>query len=105
MLFWLALAFAVLAIVASIVYAGLKGLALFRESKQVLHEAGEELEGIERSTAQIELHLQAAEKSSTALSSSLARLHTSRARLSVLTAAVADVRASVDRITGVYPRK
>ncbi len=105
MLFWLTLAFAVVAIVAAIVYSGLKGLALYRASKQVLREAAEELEGIERSTAEIEQHLQAAATSGTALSSSLARLHTSRARLSVLTAAIADVRASVDRITGVYPRK
>jgi len=105
MLVWLALALAVLITIAAIVYAVLKGLELFRASKRVLRETSEELAAIERSTAQIEIHLQAAAESGTALNASLTRLHTSRARLNVLTAAVDDVRASVDRITGVYPRK
>ena len=105
MLFWLALAFAILVTVAAIVYAGLRGLELFRASKRLLSATGDELEAIERSTAQIESHLQAAAKSSDALNASLGRLRVSRARLNVLTAAVDDVRASVDRVTGVYPRK
>jgi len=105
MLFWLALAFAILVTVAAIVYAVLKGLALFRASKRLLSATSEELEAIERSTAMIESHLQAAAKSGDALNASLGRLRVSRARLNVLTAAVDDVRASVDRVTGVYPRK
>ena len=105
MLVWLALAFAVLVTVAAIVYAAVKGLALYRASKRLLSVTGDELAAIERSTARIEIHLQAAAESGTALNASLTRLHASRARLNVLTAAVDDVRASVDRITGVYPRK
>ena len=105
MLFWLALAFAVLITVAAIVYAVLTGLEFYRASKLVLSVTGEELAAIERSTAQIEIHLQAATESGTALNASLTRLHASRARLNVLMAAVDEVRASVDRITGVYPRK
>ena len=105
MLFWLALAFVVLATVGSIVYAVLKGLEVFRESKQLLSVAGEDLDRIERSSGEIERHLQAAATSATELNASLARLQSSRARLAVLTTAIADVRASVDRITAVYPRK
>jgi len=105
MLFWLALAFALLAVVGSIVYAALTGLTLFRGSKRFLRATGEGLDGIERSTGEIESHLRAASTSGTELSASLSRLHASRARLNVLTAAVDDVRASVDRITGGYPRK
>jgi hypothetical protein len=105
MLFWLALALALLVTVASIVYAVLKGIELYRASKRLLRVTGEELDGISRSSGQIESHLQAAAASGTALSASLARLEVSRARLNVLTTALADVRASVGRITGVYPRK
>jgi hypothetical protein len=105
MLFWLALAFALLATVASIAFAVIKGLELFRASKRLLRDTGEQLAGIERSTGQIESHLRAASTSGTALSSSLTRLGASRARLAVLTTAVADVRASVGRITGFVPRK
>jgi hypothetical protein len=105
MLFWLALAFALVATVAAIVYAALKGLELFRAAKRVLRTTGEDLDRIGRATREIELHLRAAETSGSSLSASLTRLHASRARLAVLTSAVGDVRASVGRITGVVPRK
>jgi hypothetical protein len=105
MLFWLALAFAVVTTVAAIVYAALKGLELFRGTKVLLRATGEELARIERSSGQVEGHLQAAATSGTSLSAALTRLHASRARLAVLTSAVDDVRASVGRVTGVLPRK
>ena len=105
MLFWLLLALALVVTVAAIVYAVLKGLELYRAAKLLLREAGEELARIERSSGQVERHLQAAATSGGALSASLRRLQASRSRLAVLTSAVADVRASVGRITGVVPRK
>lgn len=105
MLFWLALALALLVTVAAIVYAVLKGLELYRAAKVLLRATGEELARLERSSGQIERHLQAAATSGTSLSASLTRLQASRSRLAVLTSAVADVRASVGRITGVVPRK
>jgi hypothetical protein len=104
-LFWLALAFALVATVASIVYAALKGLELFRGVKRLLRATGEELDAIGRATGAIESHLQAASASGASLGASMTRLHASRARLNVLTTALADVRASVGRLTGVYPRK
>jgi hypothetical protein len=39
------------------------------------------------------------------LEASLTRLRVSRARLNVLTSALADVRAAVGRVTAVVPRK
>ena len=105
MLVWLTLAFALLATVGSILFATLKGLELFRGAKGLLRATGTALDRVARTTGEIELHLEAAATSGTALSASLTRLQASRARLAVLTSAVGDVRASVDRITGVVPRK
>jgi len=105
MLLWLTLALAILVTLGSILYAGLKGLELFRAAKGLLRATREELARVERSSGEIELHLQAAAVSGTTLSASLNRLRASRARLTVLTSAVDDVRASVDRVTGVVPRK
>ncbi len=105
MLVWLTLAFAILVTVGSTVFATVKGLESYRAAKGLLRTSGEELDRIARSTGEIELHLQAAATSGTALSASLTRLHASRTRLTVLASAIGDVRASVGRITGVVPRK
>lgn len=105
MLFWLSLAFLTLAVVGSIAYAALKGLETYRDTKRVLGTSGAELDRITRATAEIELHLQAAATSGARLDASLTRLSASRARLNVLTSAVADVRAAFARATSLVPRK
>jgi len=105
MLLWLTVAFAVLATLGTALYATLKGLELFRAFKGLLGATRDELGRIERSSGEIELHLQAAAASGATLGTSLNRLRASRARLTVLTSAVDDVRASVGRITAVVPRK
>ena len=105
MLVWLLLAFAILVTVGSALYATLKGLELFRASKRLLRATGESLDRIGHSSREVELHLQAAATSGTALGASLTRLRASRSRLSVLTLAIADVRASVARVSGLVPRK
>ena len=104
LVFWLALALFVLATVASMIFATLRGIALFRAFKRLSREAGDRLDGISRASSEIELHLQAAATSGSALEASLARLRVSRSELAVSTAAIADVRASVGRITSVLPR-
>ena len=104
-LFWLALAIAVVAVVGSVAFATLRGLALFRAFKKLMRELGESTDRIAGSAAGIERHLELAAESGSRLDASLGRLQGSRARLSVLTAAIADVRASVGRITAVLPRK
>lgn len=105
MLFWLALTVALLLIAASAAYTTLKGLAAFRDFKRAGREIGGALDRIAAETARIEGHLALAAESGTRLDASLTRLRSSRARLNVLTSALADVRASVGRITAVYPRK
>jgi len=103
-LFWLALAVATLVSVAALVITIRRGLALFRDFKRLSNEVGEKLDGIVRASGEIELHLQTAATSGSALEASLTRLRASRAELAVSTAAIADVRASIDRVASFLPR-
>jgi hypothetical protein len=104
-LFWLALAFAVVATAVSAIVATRRGLETFRAFKSLGRAASDGLARIDASTAQIETHLALAAESSARLDASLAQLNRSRARLNVLRSAIDEVRASVDRVTAVYPRK
>ena len=104
-LFWLALAVALVSVVASAIYLTVKGLEAFRAFKQLGRSVTGGLERIERASGEIERHLTLASESGTRLEAELADLRRSRARLNVLTSAIADVRASVGRVTAVYPRK
>lgn len=105
MLFWLALTVALLLSVGSAIYLTLTGLAAFRDFKRLGREIGAELDRITTASGQIERHLALAAESGSRLGSALERLRESRARLNVLTSALADVRAAVGRVTGVVPRK
>ena len=104
-LFWLALAVAIVAVVASSIYLTRKGLEAFRGAKRLGGTVTGELERIERTSGEIERHLALAAESGAKLEAELAQLRRSRARLNVLTSALDDVRASVGRVTAVYPRK
>jgi len=104
-IFWLALMIALVLTVASAIYVTLQGLEAFRNFKRLGRGVGDELDRITRASGEIERHLALAAESGTQLEASLARLRSSRARLNVLTSALADVRAAVGRVTGVVPRK
>ena len=104
-LYWLALAVAIVAVVASAIYLTLKGLEAFRLAKAVGGTVSSEMERIEAASGEIERHLALASESGTRLEAELEQLRRSRAQLNVLTSAIADVRASVGRLTAVYPRK
>ena len=104
-LFWLALAVAIVATVASIVYATLKGLEAFRGLKRLGGQVTSEVERIEQASGEIEKHLALAAESGSQLEVKLAQLRRSRARLNVLTSAIDEVRDSIGRVTAVYPRK
>jgi hypothetical protein len=103
-LFWLSLAFLLAVTIASSIVLTLRGLAAFRAFKRLNAALGAGMDGIARSSGEIERHLERAARSGSALEASLARLHSSRERLAVLTAALADVRASLGRLTAVVPR-
>jgi hypothetical protein len=105
MLFWLALTVALLLLAGSVLYITVTGLAVFRDFKRLSRELGRGLERISTETGRIEGHLALAAESGTRLDASLTRLRASRARLNVLTSALADVRAAVGRVTSVYPKK
>ena len=102
---WLAGAVAIVSVAASATYLTLKGLEAFRTFKAVAGSVSGELDRIERASGEIERHLALASESGGRLEAELAQLRRSRARLNVLTSALADVRASVGRVTAVYPRK
>jgi hypothetical protein len=104
-MFWLALTIALFLTISSAIYVTRQGLEAFRAFKRLGREVGGELERIERASGEIERHLALAAEGGTQLEASLARLRASRARLNVLTSALADVRAAVGRVTGVVPRK
>ena len=102
---WLALILALVLTVAAVTYATLKGLEAFRGVKRLGRAMDSDLERITAATEEIERHLELAAESGTTLEASLIRLRASRARLNVLIAAIADVRAAVMRVTAVVPRK
>lgn len=104
-IFWVALIVALVLTVASAIYLTLQGLEAFRAFKRLGRDVGSELDRITTASGEIERHLALATESGTQLEASLARLRSSRARLNVLTSALADVRAAVGRVTGVVPRK
>jgi hypothetical protein len=103
--FWLALAVAVVLTVASLIYLTLNALEAFRAFKSLGRNVGSAVDRVSATTAQIERHLELAAESGSRLEASLARLRTSRGQLNVLTSALADVRASVDRVTAFVPRR
>src|SRR5687768_1968448 len=102
---WLAGAVAIVSVGASAIYVTRKGLEAFRTFKSFARTVTGELDRIERASGEIEQHLALASESGSRLETELAQLRRSRARLNVLTSAIADVRASVGRVTSVYPRK
>jgi hypothetical protein len=102
---WLALIIALVLTVSSAIYVTQKGLEAFRAFKRLGRRAGDELDRIATASGEIERHLALATEGGTQLEASLARLRASRARLNVLTSALADVRAAVGRITAFVPRK
>ncbi|MGH3072398.1 MAG: hypothetical protein ACRDNB_09055 [Gaiellaceae bacterium] len=104
-LLWLSLAVAIVSVIASSIYLTLKGLEAFRAVKALGRTITGELERVEEAAAGIERHLALAAESTTRLDAELAQLRGSQAKLNVLTSAIADVRAAVGRVTGVYPRK
>ena len=102
---WLALIIALALTVASAFFVTRRGLEVFRGVKRLGRGIADELDRIAVTSSEIEHNLALAAEGGSQLEASLARLQSSRARLNVLTSALADVRAMVGRITAVVPRK
>ncbi|MGH3103069.1 MAG: hypothetical protein ACRDN6_03100 [Gaiellaceae bacterium] len=93
-----------LAVAAALVFATFRTLELWRTFRAVSAALGEALERVSLAGEQT-ARLAAAPGEREDLGRSLGRLAVTRARFSVLLAAWSDVRASVTRVTDVYPRK
>jgi hypothetical protein len=104
-LYWLSLAVALVAVIASSVFLTLRGLEAFRAFKALGGNLSTGVERIEQASGEIEKHLTLAAESGSRLDAELAQLRRSRARLNVLTSAIEEVRDSFGRLTAVYPRK
>ena len=104
-LFWLALAVAIVAVVASSIYVTRRGSRPSGAPSGSADRSRRSSSGSSRRAAEIEQHLARAAESGSKLEAELERLQRSRAQLNVLTSAIDDVRASIGRVTAVYPRK
>ena len=101
--FWIALAVLVVGVVGGLVYAVLRGLALWRQLKRTKKSFGAETARIEDSTAQIQMHLDRASASQARLHEALDRLGISRARLDVQIQAIREARYVMRRLLWFLP--
>jgi hypothetical protein len=102
---WLSLVLALLLVASATFMATSRGIQLFRDFKRLGSGIEQELRRIERASGHIQLHLDAAARSGDELHAATARLSRSRAKLNVLLAAIADVRAAIGLVTAFAPRK
>jgi hypothetical protein len=105
LLFWIALAVAVVGLVGGIVFAVVRGLRAWRALKATGSRIGGQLDEVSQATAEIETHLERASVSSARLTVALERLAQSRARLDVLRAAIDEARAMVTRAVPFLPSR
>jgi hypothetical protein len=102
---WIALAVAGLAVVGSAAFAAVRGLRAWHTFRRFRRRVLEGVEDVTRRVAGIERRLGAANASAARLQRAQAELQESLATARVLSAALADVRATVSRITGLVPGK
>ena len=100
---WFALAFYLVGLVAGLVYAVLRGLALWRQVKRTSGAFGDETARIAEATEQIQEHLDRASASSERLSAVAERLAVSRAKLDVQLQAIREARHAMRRLLWFLP--
>ena len=102
---WAGLAVLLLGLFGGLALVVVRGLALWGQLKRTGRTLTDALERLARDADQIAVKAEAAGGGSARLAEALGRLARSRARLSVLLAALKDARAALGRFTAVYPRK
>ena len=80
----LAFLFALVVSLAALVFAVVRGIALYKQAKRTGRAVSGPLESFEVKAAEVDRHLDAFERSSKELETALARLRRSRAQLQVL---------------------
>src|SRR5262245_35676455 len=103
MAFWIALAVLLVGIVGGIVYAVVRGLALWRQIKRANKTFVQEAARIAEAGAWIQGQLDRASASSALLGEAAARLAASRAKLDVQLQAVREARQTVRRVLWFLP--
>lgn len=101
--FWLALVLLVVAVVAGLVYAAVRGWQLYRRARLTGALFTARLDAISATVASIDRHTAAAEASTRRLADASARLGRSRARLDVQLAALREARGQLRRVFWFVP--
>ena len=101
--FWIALAVLLVGIVGGIVYAVLRGLAMWRQIKRTNRTIGAETARISDASAAIQEHLDRASASGERLGDAAARLAVSRAALDVQLQALREARQTMRRVLWFLP--
>ena len=104
-LFWLSLAVAVVLPAVGIVVLVRRGLALWRDLKRAARAFGAGLDDVGGKLERMSTRAEALGHVTARAEPPADRLRVSLAHLAVLRSALADVQASVGRVTAVYPRK
>ena len=103
MVFWISLAVLLAGVVVGLVYAVLRGIALWRALKRTSRAFGRETSRISEVSAGIQTHIDRASSSSSALGEASARLAVSRARLDVQLQAIREARHTMKRLLWFLP--
>ncbi len=101
--FWIALALLVVGLVGGLVYAVLRGIALWRRAKRTGRAFSAESARIADASAEMQTHMDRASASGARLGDATARLATSRARLDVQLQAVREARHIMRRLLWFVP--
>jgi len=101
--FWIALAVLLVGVLGGIVFAVLRGLALWRQFKRTGRVFSAESARIADVSAEIQVHLDRASVSGARLADGTARLAVSRARLDVQLQAVREARHAMRRLLWFLP--
>jgi hypothetical protein len=102
---WIALGASTAFVVGSLVFAAVRGLAAWRTFRRFRRRAVDGLAEVTRRIARVERRLETAGETAVRLQRAQAELHDSLATARVLSAAAAEVRATVGRFTGLVPSK
>jgi len=102
---WIALAVSALAVLASAGFALARALRAWRAFRRFRRRVFDGLEDLTQRTALIERRLSSANAAAARLQRAQAELQDSLARARVLSAALADVRATVGSVTGLISSK
>jgi hypothetical protein len=101
--FWVALGVLIVAVVAGLVFAVVRGWQLYRNARRTGGLFTARLDAISATTASIDRHTAAAEASARRLADANARLGRSRARLDVQLAALREARGQIRRVFWFVP--